>query len=221
MSRTRKEKERAQKLWEERRKLLRFGYGKLAESLVREACQHYQRALQAWAKGDLTEAEAFLRQSLNINPDAPDPLLMLGRLLVETGRAEEAVGYLSKACEVDSENPEAHYWFARALEGSGRLRRAREAYEHALQRNLKPEMRREIQTHLEALAFFLTQPAASSLPEEQAQALEEALHWARFYLDMGFPRRAREYLRQAQEIAPDHPQVCELMSRIEKALSRS
>jgi hypothetical protein len=57
MAKTRKEKERAQKLWEERRELLRFGYGKIAEFIVREARQKYQQAIQMWSKGDLGNAD--------------------------------------------------------------------------------------------------------------------------------------------------------------------
>jgi len=49
--------------------------------------------------------------------------------------------------------------------------------------------------------------------------LEDALHWAQFYLEVGFPRRAREYLQRALHIAPDHPKVREVMAVIERALS--
>lgn len=128
MSRTRREKERAQKLWAERRELIRFSYGKLAEAIVRQARAHYQRALQAWQQGNLSEAETALRQALELNPDAPDPLIALGRLLVKMGRTEEAIGVLSKACELDAENPEAHFLFGQALEAAQRWRRARDAY---------------------------------------------------------------------------------------------
>jgi len=122
MAKTRKEKERAQKLWEERRELLRFGYGKIAEFIVREARQKYQQAIQMWSKGDLGNAELMLREVVEKVPDAPDPLLALGQLLLETDRAEEALGFLSKACEVDDMNPQSHFLFGQALEETGRLR---------------------------------------------------------------------------------------------------
>lgn len=218
MSRTRKEKERAQKIWAERRELLRFGYGKLAESIVRDARGHYQQALQAWQKGDLVEAEAELRKALELNPDAPDPLLALGQLLLEGNRAEEAIGHLSKAGDLDADNPEALYWFGRALEATGRMRRAKDAYERALQQQPHPELMRELQERLQVIDKVLTQQPLPALSEDQAKALEEALHWAKFYLDMGFPRRAREYVLQGQAIAPQHPQVQALASAIEKAL---
>lgn len=219
MSKTRREKERTQKLWAERRALLRFGYGKLAESIVRQAHRHYQQALQAWQKGDLAEAEKQLRHALDLVPDAPDPLLALGRLLVETQRAEAAVGYLSRASEVDGENPEAHFWFGQALEATGRLRRAKEAYERALQRQPSPELAQRLQERLRQLTARLSEQKASTLPDEQAKALEEALHWAQFYLDIGFPRRAREYVEQARQIAPDHPQVRAVAIAVEQSLA--
>lgn len=221
MSKTRREKERAQKLWAERRELLRFGYGKVAEFVVRQARHHYHQALQAWQRGDLAEAERQLRGALDLVPDAPDPLRALGQLLVETDRPEEALGYLSKACEVDADNPEAHYWFGRALEATGRLRRAKEAYERALHLQPPPELAQKVQERLTHLAAQQAAHGMPALSEEQAKALEEALHWAQFYLEVGFPRRAREYLAQAQQVAPDHPQVQELAKAIAEALARS
>jgi len=219
MAKTRKEKERAQKLWEERRELLRFGYGKIAEFIVREARQKYQQAMQARLKGDLRTAETMLREVVEKVPDAPDPLLALGQLLLETGRAEEAIGFLSKACEVDNMNPQSHFLFGQALEASGRLRRAKEAYERALQRYPTGDLAREIEQKLRALEEKLASQASPTLSEEQAKALEEALHWAKFYLEVGFPRRAREYLEQAKAIAPDHPMVQEISKAVEQALS--
>ncbi|MCS7187116.1 MAG: tetratricopeptide repeat protein [Armatimonadetes bacterium] len=221
MAKTRKEKERAQKLWEERRELLRFGYGKIAEFIVREARQKYQLALQEWSKGNLTNAENLLREAMQQVPDAPDPLLSLGQLLVETGRAEEAVGLLSKACEVDDANPQSHFLFGKALEATGRLRRAKEAYERALQRFPTGELAREINRRLQTLEATLSTQSSPTLSDEQAKALEEALHWAKFYLEIGFPRRAREYLNQAKSIAPDHQQVLEISKAIEQAIKDS
>lgn len=221
MAKTRREKERAQKLWEERRELLRFGYGKIAEFIVREARQKYQLALQEWSKGNLTSAESLLREVIEKVPDAPDPLLALGQLLIETGRAEEAVGLLSKACEVDDANPQSHFSFGKALEATGRLRRAKEAYERALQRFPTGELAREIQQKLKTLEATLSTQSSPTLSDEQAKALEEALHWAKFYLEVGFPRRAREYLNQAKSIAPDHPQVQEISKTLEQSLRDS
>jgi tetratricopeptide (TPR) repeat protein len=219
MAKTRKEKERAQKLWEERRELLRFGYGKIAEFIVREARQKYQQAMQARLRGDLRTAETMLREVVEKVPDAPDPLLALGQLLLETGRAEEAIGFLSKACEVDNMNPQSHFLFGQALEASGRLRRAKEAYERALQRYPTGDLAKGIEQRLRALEEKLVSQASPTLSEEQAKDLEEALHWAKFYLEVGFPRRAREYLEQAKAIAPDHPMVQEISKAIEQALN--
>jgi len=218
MAKTRKEKERAQKLWEERRELLRFGYGKIAEFIVRDARQKYQQAMQAWSKGDLESTEEMLREVVEKVPDAPDPLLALGQLLMETGRAEEAIGFLSKACDVDDMNPQGHFLFGQALEATGRLRRAKEAYERALQRYPTGDLAREIAKRLKALDERLASQPYPTLSEEQAKVLEEALHWAKFYLEVGFPRRAREYLAQAKSIASDHPTVQEISKAIEKAL---
>jgi len=220
MAKTRKEKERAQKLWEERRELLRFGYGKIAEFIVREARQKYQQAIQMWSKGDSGNAELMLREVVEKVPDAPDPLLALGQLLLETDRAEEALGFLSKACEVDDMNPQSHFLFGQALEETGRLRRAKEAYERALQRYPTGDLAREISQRLQALEEKLSSQAHPTLSDEQAKALEEALHWAKFYLEIGFPRRAREYLAQAKSIAPDHPTVQEISKTIERAIGK-
>lgn len=218
VAKTRREKERAQKLWEERRELLRFGYGRIAEFIVREARQKYQQAMQEWTKGNLGKAEALLREVIDKVPDAPDPLLALGRLLLETNRAEEAVGLLSKACEIDGGNPQSHFLFGQALEATGRLRRAKEAYGRALQCHPTGELIQEIERRLQALEETLLSQPSPTLSDEQAKALEEALHWAQFYLEVGFPRRAREYLIRAKAIAPDHPKVQDISKAIEQAL---
>lgn len=219
MSRTKREKERAQKLWAERRELIRFGYGKLAESIVRQARAHYQRALQSWQRGNLSEAETALRQALELNPDAPDPLMALGQLLIEAGRTEEAIGVLSKACEIDAENPKAHFWFGRALEAAQRWRRAKEAYERAMRLQPSAELAEQLRERLKALEGRLaTEATVANLSEKAAAELEEALHWAQFYLEVGFPRRAREYVERAYQIAPDHPKVRELADAVNLAL---
>jgi hypothetical protein len=79
---------------------------------------------------------------------------------------------------------------------------------------------REISQRLQALEEKLSSQAHPTLSDEQAKALEEALHWAKFYLEIGFPRRAREYLAQAKSIAPDHPTVQEISKTIERAIGK-
>ncbi len=217
MRRTRKEKERAQKVWAERAELTRFGLGKIAESLARAARDLYQRGWQRVQEGRLDEAQEALRKSLEIFPDAVDALRALGRLLLETDRAQEAVAIFGKVIDQGDANGEDFFYLGEALLQTGRRKRAVEAFDQAVTLGLPDRLRREAeQKRADALEALKSSP----LTDETARELEEALYWASFYLDMGFPRRAREYAERALSLAPNDPRAQQMRHRIEEAIAR-
>lgn len=58
---------------------------------------HHTRALAFASKGDLPAALISARRAIELDPDFSDALTTLGKLLVDTGRAEEAMRPLKKA----------------------------------------------------------------------------------------------------------------------------
>lgn len=98
-----------------------------------------QREKEAIAKhrtGQRDEAEALYRQCLEQSPDDADVLYPLGLLCHETGRSQEAVGYLQKALagRPGAKLAEAHAVLALALAKSGQPDAALQAVEQALRR---------------------------------------------------------------------------------------
>ena len=63
----------------------------------------FSTALQSHQQGDLHRAESIYRQLLAQAPDSPGVLNMLGALLLQTRRNEEAVDVLTKAVSLDGQ----------------------------------------------------------------------------------------------------------------------
>jgi tetratricopeptide (TPR) repeat protein len=66
-------------------------------------------------------AEASCRIALSLDPLAPDALSIMGRLLVSSGRLDEAMSILRRAVELDPANVETLVWLSRAHEMAGDL----------------------------------------------------------------------------------------------------
>ena len=69
------------------------------------------------------------------NPENADALTVLGQVLHETDRYEEALEVLEKAVKANPQNPEALNFYGVALKSLGRLDEAREHMLDALNRN--------------------------------------------------------------------------------------
>lgn len=93
--------------------------------------QQLQAGLEAHRQGDLLNAERLYRAVLVAAPDTLDAYNLLGRLLVQGGRAGEATPLLRHA--VDRAPNQAGLWlsYTEVLLASGDIAVAREAAEHA------------------------------------------------------------------------------------------
>jgi predicted O-linked N-acetylglucosamine transferase (SPINDLY family) len=97
--------------------------------LLVEAAAHHTR-------GDFQAAERGYRAVLERAPDHFDALQLLGTVLAQTGRAEEAVALISRALAINPKVAEAHNNLGYALATLGRGSEAVESYRTALE--LKP-----------------------------------------------------------------------------------
>ena len=92
-------------------------------------------AAQAHQAGRLAEAERLYRSALAAAPRHPQALTMLGVVLAQLGRAEEAVGFTAQAAKASREFG-AHYNHAMVLRAAGRIEEAGRAFLKAA--NLNP-----------------------------------------------------------------------------------
>lgn len=91
-----------------------------------------QRALQHHQNGQLREAELLYRQILQLNPDSPDALHLLGVIAHQVGKNETAVEHFRRAVALRPHFPEAYNNFGLALAAMGRLAEAGQCYESAI-----------------------------------------------------------------------------------------
>lgn len=82
--------------------------------------------------GKTAAAEPIYRTVLASVPDDPDTLLLLGRLLVQTNRAREALPLLERARGVNPKAVAVHFHLGLALQGTGRMAEALACFESAL-----------------------------------------------------------------------------------------
>jgi tetratricopeptide (TPR) repeat protein len=102
-------------------------------AVAQSVLQNLQAGLDAHRRGDLSSAERLYRAVLLAAPDTLDAYNLLGRLLVQSGRAGDAVPLLRHA--IDRSASQAALWlsYTEALLAYGALDTAREAAEKARQ----------------------------------------------------------------------------------------
>src|ERR1051326_622717 len=76
-------------------------------------------AIARHAARDLDGAEQLYRDIIQADPNQVEALSLMGLVLQDRGRIEEAIALLSRAVEIDPEFPEAHANLARGLSFRG------------------------------------------------------------------------------------------------------
>lgn len=95
---------------------------------------HYSVALIYATQEKFPEAEAEIRETLDIDPDYPEALNFLGQLLVRQGKRQEAILAFRKAANspLYTTPDAAYYQMGLALELEGDMQGAKGAFEEAL-----------------------------------------------------------------------------------------
>jgi tetratricopeptide (TPR) repeat protein len=148
--------------------LCRLGYARLSMGEAEAGLRAFQEALDLgqatseelvgrgrarWLLGDLPGAEADFRSALGLWEGYYGAEYYLASLLMETGRAGEALPYLQRCIEVDDLQPESWRRLAQVLEDLGRDDEARATWERATQHLPgDPEL-------WNSMAWFLIEPA--------------------------------------------------------------
>ena len=92
----------------------------------------YMLGLSAFKIGDFELAEDALERSLELDPNHQKSLLNLTRVFLSTERADEALGLIEKAREIDHAIPDVYRLKGRALHALGQLTEAADAYREAI-----------------------------------------------------------------------------------------
>ena len=114
-------------------------YGRSVDLFTRYTLQkpdnswgYYMLGIAAWKAGHNDVAETALRESTTRSPNHVKGHVNLARVLLEEGRAEEALEHATIAEDIDPASGQAKRMLARALTESGDLDGAMVAYEQAL-----------------------------------------------------------------------------------------
>jgi tetratricopeptide (TPR) repeat protein len=97
-----------------------------------KAKAHFNLATVYMQRGELSLAEAHIRQALSLKPDFAEAHANLGTLLDHTGRGVEALRLLEEATSRDPQNAVYHYNLGLAYAKRLDLEAAREEFQNAL-----------------------------------------------------------------------------------------
>ncbi|MBA3823858.1 MAG: tetratricopeptide repeat protein [Ktedonobacterales bacterium] len=171
------------------------------------------------ARGELDEAETFLRESIELEPSV-GAWADLGDLLMRKEQSREAVSAFESAQKLDPASPQVRWRLGRALEMANRPEEARMVYEDAITTDPEDAMAHALLGNMmmEAQAY---EDAAPHLE----RALQLGLVSAQLLLQLGFVAvgrgnfdQARSMLDQALQIDPTlEPQVRQILAQVKAA----
>lgn len=108
------------------------GFTAYTESRPANAWGFYMLGLSSWKAGDLTNAEAALREALTIDATHVKSYLNLSRVLLEEGQPDSAIATLDVVLRIDDSLGEAYRLIGRAHDIKGERDEAVTAYHQAL-----------------------------------------------------------------------------------------
>ena len=169
------------------------------------------RARKLLKEGRAEEAASELEGALE-RGEEPRLRELLGRCYLALGRVHEAMASFSKALEGNPFSPGALLGLAEALERDGRRTKALQVYRRLLASNPEAPEAEEAIRRVEALQSERSFPGEGLSPE-QVEQVEERLSDARFYLEVGQPRRARVEAEEALKVSPKNVEARLLIAR--------
>jgi predicted Zn-dependent protease len=189
--------------------------------LARSPEEREARALRSRIKlrlEDLEGAAADARRWSEISPADPEPLTILGSVMMRQGNASEAIALLRHAVELDPGHLESRLELARAYQRTGDKRRAEETFREA--GRLEREQRRRARARAEAsyLRIHALDLLEKGKPDQALQSFDDALahdptdsdllrEAGEAALTAKDPHRAKEYMDRAVKIAPSRAAI--------------
>ena len=153
--------------------------------------------------GDPKGAEAAFVAAVQQKPRDAQPRLFLGRLLLDQGRAREAIDHLEEACRLDPQSRKNHYVLYQAQTRAGDTEGARHSLEkfQLLEAKQKSPMEAFGNGQTDGLRM---RSYAAEFHNEMANLLQR----------QGKSALAEEHLRRAIAIAPDQPLACQRLAAL-------
>ena len=158
-----------------------------------------REALGLHRAGRLTEAEAVYRRVLSSQPQSFDALHFLGILNAQRGDMADAVALISKALQIRSDEPFAHFHIAGAFAALGRKDEALASYDCTVA--LKPDFAEAHNNRGSALKLLKRYERAAGHP---IHLIEDAAYLAIFY-GMDFETLVTECTVEVRKHYPDIP----------------
>lgn len=155
-----------------------------------------------------SDNEAFLRHTIDVNPDVAFAQTNLGTILLKQGLIDEAIEHFSKGLELDPSNAEAQNDFGLALVRVGRVAEAEPHYRQAVELNPRYFKAYEnlgqlyLQTNRFDAAVASLQSAVEIQPSE-AKALNDL---GVAFMQSGRAADGLNAFRQAVGVEPDNAQ---------------
>lgn len=177
---------------------------------------HYMLGLSAWKAGDRSVASDALARAVELDPENLKAKLNLGRVLIEEGRAVDALPYLEAAVGLAPESAEAFRVLGNVKSELGQIEPAVMAYRHAL------VLDAEDAWSMNNLGLLLIRQGRfdEALPP-LARATQLKPASATFQNNLGIALEAKGYyseagdaFRAALETSPDHDRATISLARI-------
>lgn len=173
------------------------------------AGRQFEQALQHHQAGRLAEAEPLYKQALNLNPEHPDALHLLGVLCSQSGRHEEAIELIGQALAV-KDSAIFHNNLGMAYKNTGRFAEAEASFRRALA--LKAD---DPSAHFNLGCVLGDTERLEDAVIEFKRAIELAPGYAEACHNLGNVLRdmkrldeSAEAYRQAIAINPDYAETC-------------
>lgn len=183
--------------------------------------QSLQMAVEHHQSGRLPQAEAIYRQILQMVPNQPDALHLLGMAAHQTGRNDLAVELITKAISINPTGP-MYYNLGNVFREQGKPDAAAENFQKAL--TLKPDY---ANAYLNLGAVLKEQGKLDAAAENFRKVLKLAPGFADAYLHLGNvlqaqgkPDAAVEIFREALKLRPDYVEARINLGNILKSQGR-
>lgn len=164
------------------------------------------QGIQQHQNGDLIGAEAYYQQALTVEPNQPDALHLLGLILDQQGRTDDAIDWIQRAIQADPTAPVYFLNLGNTLRRSGRYHEAVSAYRRAidLADNFVEAWANLGAVQLLQQDWINAQRALTRAIQIKPQFLDAYNNLAIAYLKQGNLTAAIELLEQAVQSWPDN-----------------
>lgn len=168
---------------------------------------HYALGRVLLSEGELAQAKRHLERSLQARPDNADALYWLAGVELRLDDPAAALAHLEKAAALDPEHAPTRYSLAQTYARQNRSAEARRHLEEFRRLKAAQEWRRpDEEESPEGM------PRGALAGPVDADRLQDWTNFARYLLQQGKPRDALAILTEAQRIAPESPEIHQLLA---------